>query len=78
MGEERVDRQIDARSVTCPRPILQAKKALVDMSLGQVLLVLVTDPAAANDFHLFAKQTGNELLEAVETNGEFRILIKRA
>ncbi len=48
------------------------------MSLGQVLLVLVTDPAAANDFHLFAKQTGNELLEAVETKGEFRILIKRA
>jgi TusA-related sulfurtransferase len=41
---------------------LKAKKALNDMSSGQVLKVIATDPGAARDFEAFARQTGNELV----------------
>jgi len=53
------------------------KKALNDLSGGQVLRIVATDPGSVKDFQAFAKQTGNELLESAEGNGEFTFLIKK-
>lgn len=53
-------KEIDARGLNCPLPILRTKKALADMQSGEVLKVLATDPGATRDFQAFAKQTGNE------------------
>jgi len=72
-----VDREVDARGLNCPLPILRTKKALNDMSSGQVLRVLATDPGSVRDFEAFAKQTGNQLLRHVEENGVFSFLVKR-
>ncbi len=71
------DREVDARGLNCPLPILRAKKALNDMSPGQVVRVLSTDPASVRDFQAFAKQTGNELLEHGEGDGAFFFVLKR-
>lgn len=71
------DREIDASGLNCPLPILRTKKALADMQSGQVLKVLATDPGAARDFAMFAKQTGNELLEQQEQAGTFVFFMKR-
>ena len=57
-----IDREIDTRGLTCPLPILRAKKALNDMSSGQMLKVLATDPGSARDFVNFARQTGHQLV----------------
>ena len=56
------DKELDARGLNCPLPILRTKKALTDMSSGQVLRILATDPGSVKDFQAFAKQTGNPLL----------------
>ena len=56
------DKDVDARGLNCPLPILRAKKALNDMATGQVLRILATDPGSVKDFQAFCKQTGNELL----------------
>ncbi|MCZ4303230.1 sulfurtransferase TusA family protein [Zoogloeaceae bacterium G21618-S1] len=64
-----VDKQVDASGLSCPLPILRAKKALAEMSAGQVLRVQATDPGSVKDFEAFARQTGNELLLS-ETVGE--------
>ncbi|MCX7209524.1 MAG: sulfurtransferase TusA family protein, partial [Burkholderiales bacterium] len=56
-------KDLDARGWKCPRPILKAKKALSDMSSGDILRVLATDPGSVRDFQAFARQTGNDLLE---------------
>jgi tRNA 2-thiouridine synthesizing protein A len=71
------DKELDARGLNCPLPILRAKKALNEMSAGQVLRILTTDPGAVKDFAAFAKQTGNELLSSAEKNKEFEFYIKR-
>ncbi|MGA0992083.1 MAG: sulfurtransferase TusA family protein, partial [Burkholderiaceae bacterium] len=52
------DKEVDARGLNCPLPILKAKKALADMQSGQVLQVLSTDQGSVRDFAAFAKQTG--------------------
>ena len=71
------DKELDARGLNCPLPILRTKKALTDMASGQVLKVLATDPGAVKDFQAFAKQTGNELLSQDEANKEFLFFLKR-
>jgi tRNA 2-thiouridine synthesizing protein A len=71
------DRELDARGLNCPLPILRAKKTLTEMQSGQVLRIVATDPGSVKDFQAFAKQTGNELLSSAENNKEFEFYIKR-
>jgi tRNA 2-thiouridine synthesizing protein A len=71
------DKELDARGLNCPLPILRAKKALTEMTTGQVLRIVATDPGSVKDFQAFAKQTGNELLSSAENNKEFEFYIKR-
>ncbi len=71
------DREVDARGLNCPLPILRTKKALNEMASGQSLRVVATDPGSVRDFLAFAKQTGNELLEHGELDGEFWFVLKR-
>lgn len=73
-----VDKALDTSGLTCPIPILKAKKALADMGAGALLEVLATDPAAPKDFQAFCRATGNELLESTEAGGTYRFVIRRA
>ncbi|MEO7762456.1 MAG: sulfurtransferase TusA family protein [Betaproteobacteria bacterium] len=71
------DRELDARGLNCPLPILRTKKALNEMQTGNVLKVLATDPASVKDFQAFSKQTGNALIEQSEDEGIFRFFLQR-
>ena len=72
------EKEVDARGLNCPLPILRAKKALAEMQVGQVLRVVATDPGSVKDFQAFAKQTGNELLKQGETTDKaFEFFLKR-
>ena len=70
-------KEIDTRGMNCPLPILKAKKALADMSSGDVLKVISTDPGSVRDFQAFARQTGNELVEQSTVADEFIHVLKR-
>ncbi len=71
------DKELNARGLSCPLPIVKTKKALVDMASGQVLKVVSTDSGSVKDMAAFAEQTGNELLSTVEENGEFIFYMKK-
>ena len=71
------DKELDARGLNCPLPILRAKKALAELESGQILRIIATDPGSVKDFAAFAKQTGNELLSTEEKNKEFEFFVKR-
>jgi TusA-related sulfurtransferase len=70
-------KELDTRGMNCPLPILKAKKALAEMSSGDVLKVVATDPGSVRDFQAFARQTGNELLEQTSANDEFVHFLRR-
>jgi tRNA 2-thiouridine synthesizing protein A len=72
-----IDREIDARGLNCPLPILRTKKALNDMASGQTIRIIATDPASVRDFQAFARQTGNSLVEHGEDAGAFWFVLKR-
>lgn len=71
------DKELDARGLKCPLPILRTKKALVELHSGQVLRILATDPGSVKDFMAFSRQTGNELLGGREQDGQFEFFMRR-
>ena len=71
------DKELDARGLNCPLPILRTKKSLNDMVSGQILRVVATDPGSVKDFQAFSKQTGNELLSAETVSNEFVFIMKK-
>jgi tRNA 2-thiouridine synthesizing protein A len=72
-----IDREVDARGLNCPLPILRTKKTLNDMASGQIVRILATDPASVRDFEAFARQTGNQLVQQSEQDGAFVFLLRR-
>ena len=71
------DKELDARGLNCPLPILRAKKALTELASGQVLKILATDPGSVKDFQAFSKQTGNALLSSETADTEFIFFMKK-
>ena len=71
------DKELDARGLNCPLPILKAKKALTEMLSGEVLKIVATDPGSVRDFQAFARQTGNELVDQVTGEKEFVHYLRR-
>ena len=53
---------LDVRGLSCPLPVLRAKRALKDVPIDSVLRVQATDPAALKDMPVFCEQTGHELV----------------
>jgi tRNA 2-thiouridine synthesizing protein A len=71
------DKEIDTRGLNCPLPILRAKKALTELTSGQILKVTATDPGSVRDFAAFSKQTGHLLVESGEADKEFFYYLKK-
>jgi tRNA 2-thiouridine synthesizing protein A len=71
------DKELNARGLSCPLPIVKTKKSLADMTSDQVLKVIATDCGAVKDMQAFADQTGNTLLSTTEENGEYIFFMKK-
>lgn len=71
------DKEVDAKGLNCPLPILRTKKALSGMASGQVLRILATDPGSVKDFEAFARQTGNELVSSQQQEQTYTFLLRK-
>ena len=71
------DKDVDARNLNCPLPILRCKKALNELSAEQVLKITATDPGSKKDFEAFCRQTGHMLLDMQDAEGVFTFLIRK-
>lgn len=72
-------RQLDARGLRCPMPLLKLKQALHGLTAGEEIEVWTTDPASVRDFQAFLRQSGHQLLDMNEGEGEteFYFLIRK-
>jgi tRNA 2-thiouridine synthesizing protein A len=64
-----VARELDARGLICPLPVLRARKVLIGMEKGDVLRVLADDPMALIDLPHFCAEAGHEHLGVSEDGG---------
>ncbi|MFM7294324.1 MAG: sulfurtransferase TusA family protein [Burkholderiales bacterium] len=77
MNTTTINKELDVKGLNCPLPILRAKKALADMTSGELLRVVATDPGSVKDFAAFCKQTGNALLSSDDNGKEFSFVISK-
>jgi len=68
---------LDVKGLSCPLPILRAKKALKNVPVDGLLQVIATDPGSVKDMDVFCRQTGNELVEWADEGGVYTFVIKR-
>jgi tRNA 2-thiouridine synthesizing protein A len=67
----------DLRGLTCPLPVLRARKRLAGMPPGALLWVETTDPLAVIDIPAFCRESGHNLRESHGVEGGHRFLIER-
>ncbi|PKU22871.1 sulfurtransferase TusA family protein [Telmatospirillum siberiense] len=72
------DTLLDVRGLSCPLPVLRAKKTLKTVPHGGVLTVMATDPSSVRDFQIFCEQTGHRLEDwSEDDDGVFRYRIRK-
>lgn len=70
--------ELDARNLSCPMPVMKTKKALKGLASGEVIHVIATDPASADDLSTLVESTGDEIIEQSDSDGEYHFYIKKA
>lgn len=71
------EKLLDVTGLSCPLPILKARKVLREMAPGQTLEVLATDPRSAADFPDFCEDAGHTLLDTSTLEGNvYRFVIR--
>jgi tRNA 2-thiouridine synthesizing protein A len=68
---------VDARGSACPGPLMEAKKAIGKVKVGEVLEVLSNDPGTKDDIPLWAKKVGHEYIGFLTADGYDRIFVTR-
>jgi tRNA 2-thiouridine synthesizing protein A len=58
-------------------PVIKTSKEIKTMVVGQVLKMIATDPGSMKDMEAWARQTGNELLDAQVNNKVYTFYIRR-
>jgi tRNA 2-thiouridine synthesizing protein A len=68
---------VDARGSACPGPLLEAKKGIGAVAVGEVLEIWSGDANTKNDIPRWTAKVGHEFLGSIEADGYDRLFIKR-
>jgi len=68
---------LDASGLTCPLPVLKARKLLIGMRPGEVLEVATTDPMSVVDMPVFCAQAGHTIIREEKQDSRFVFAIER-
>ena len=71
------DKVIDARGTACPGPLLEAKKGLGGVKVGQVIEIKSNDKGSRKDISAWSKKMGHDYLGLVEADGHDRLFVCR-
>ena len=71
------DEKLDTSGMNCPMPVLKSKKAMKQLTVGQILKIISTDVGSKKDIPAWTRVTGQELVEEVEENGKFVFFVKK-
>ncbi len=69
---------VDARGSACPGPLLEAKKGIGSVKIGEVLEIRSSDKGTRNDIPIWARKVGHEFLGSLEADeGYDRLFVRR-
>jgi tRNA 2-thiouridine synthesizing protein A len=68
---------VDARAMSCPGPLLEAKKGIGAVGVGDVLEIWSGDANTKNDMPRWCEKVGHEFLGVLDAEGYERLFIRR-
>lgn len=72
-----VDKSVDARGTACPGPLLAAKKAMGEITSGQVMEVMSADEGTKKDIPKWCMKKGHNFLGIVDEDSYSRLFLKK-
>ncbi len=72
-----ITKTLDAKGLNCPMPIVKTAMTMKDLSSGELLEVLATDPGSTKDFAAWSKSTGNDIVEQTVDGAVFRFVLRK-
>ncbi|MBZ4674918.1 MAG: tRNA 2-thiouridine synthesizing protein [Bacteroidota bacterium] len=77
LKELTVAKSVDARGTACPGPLLEAKKAIGTINVGDVMEVLSADEGTKIDIPKWCTKQGHEYLGSIDENGYFKVYLRK-
>jgi len=68
---------VDARGVACPGPMLEAKKAMGGIAVGEVMELWSGDSQTKEDMGYWTEMAGHTFLGVIPARGYDRLFIRR-
>ena len=68
---------IDARGAACPGPLLEARKGMGTVAIGDTIEIWSTDPATKTDIGAWSAKVGHEFLGSLDADGYDRVFVVR-
>lgn len=79
MGLDKVHptKVVDARGMACPGPLLEAKKSIGLVAVGETIEILSGDASTKNDVPRWAAKVGHDFLGVLAGDGYDRLFVTR-
>lgn len=71
------DVELDTKGLRCPEPLMVLRNKMMDMSPGEVVKVVATDPSTSWDFANFCKFLKHEMLDQTEEDDVYTYWIRK-
>jgi len=68
---------VDARGSACPGPLMEAKKGIGKVRVGEILEVFSNDSGTRIDVPAWAKKVGHEYLGVLQGDGYDKLYVRR-
>lgn len=72
-----IDMEVNAQNLKSPQPMMKALWAIEKMKSGQVLKVTTDEPRSISNFEAMCTQLGHKLMEIIDWDGEYTLLVKK-
>lgn len=72
-----VAKQVDARAMACPGPLLEAKKSMGAVKVSEILEIWSGDKSTRDNLSRWCKKLGHDYLGVIDEGGYDRLFVKR-
>lgn len=77
MSDIKADKTLDLKGLACPMPVVKVSKGIKEVEVNQVVEAVTTDPGSLTDFPAWARTSGHEIIDTVQTDNDITFYIKR-
>ncbi len=67
---------LDARNLLCPLPVIKTQNKVKELSFGDELEILCTDPGVLQDIPVWCRMYGHEIISSSQENLLITIVIR--